>query len=91
MTLENPEIKQSRLADKDFYDKVVKRIRDELEELSTDPHDSKYFDAESVVQLDTNGQMKWQRMLEDFVVRVGQDLRLTHDEIDDLKNRIFEQ
>ena len=72
-------------------DKAREEVAVALEELMTDPEFSRiYKDPHSTISSIRKGEkVPSDRLSYDTVVRVGQDLRLTPDEIDELTDNIF--
>jgi len=72
-------------------DKAREEVAVALEELMTDPEFSRiYKDPHSIISsIRKREKVPSDRLSYDTVVRVGQDLRLTPDEIDELTDNIF--
>jgi len=87
------ESQQSRLSESEFVQKIRDTFADELDELTTDPQ---FKDAGFNIKMGKKIRVGEKIdgtsvMINDLLVRVGQDFRLTPEEIDSLKEIIFKK
>ena len=90
--MENFEEKQSRLNDPEFISGFTNTLADELERMVTEPGSTFSENDLKIVNefRETQKLPSGHRIFHDLLVRVGQDFRLTPDEIDTLRNRFLE-
>jgi hypothetical protein len=90
--MENFEKQQSRLENQEFIDKFIDVYANELEKMVTEPGSGFSEDELEIVNKFRKSKKlprahKW---FHDLLVRVGQDFRLTPDEIDILRDKFLE-
>ena len=74
-----------------FVDNLRERFARELEELITDPKfKNANFDINSADKIRSREKIKAPTLIRDLLVRIGQDFRLTPDEIDRLEEMFIE-
>ena len=73
---------------KDIKKQVIDQFKNEFEEMATDPRWD--FDPQLVEKVRHGQKIPQDRWTEQLLVKVGQDFRLTWQEIDQLKKEIFE-
>lgn len=90
--MEHIEEKQSRLDNLEFINKFIDVFADELEKIVTEPESTFSENDLKIVNefRETKKLPRDHRIFHDLIVRVGQDFRLTPDEIDTLRNRFLE-
>ena len=93
-SLENT--KKSRFNDIAFLKELKGKLIEEVTERITDPqHSARFSNPELLIQQLESGQKishgagNTSSLLEDLVIKVGQDFRLNPDEIDELFKEIF--
>ena len=85
-------MENQKFEQKDTKSKVVEQFIIELEDMITDPKYKHISFDTSVIEKLTQGQkIKWDKWTEQLLIKVGQDFRLTWQEIDELKKKIFEK
>lgn len=90
--MKNFEKQQSRLDDQKFIDNFFDVYADELEKTATKPGNRLSEDELEFVNKFRKSKKlpKGDRLFRGLFIRVGQDFRLTPDEIDALEDRFFE-
>ncbi len=86
------ELPQQRVDDPAFLEKFLDTVADELEELATSP-DHQFSDSELDIVKNFREHKKLPRehlWFHNLLVRVGQDFRLTPDEIEVLRDKFLE-
>lgn len=90
--MENFENKQSRLDNQEFIEKFCDVYANELEDIVTKPGSNFSSDELGFVNnfRESKKIPKGYKLFSDLLVRIGQDFRLTQNEIDVLKGRFLE-
>ena len=81
---------QSRLENAEFLLQLQEAIADRLDELATDPTlNTGGFMLELGAKIRTGGKVPASRMIQDAIIGVGEDFRLTRAEIDVVKEKFL--
>lgn len=90
--MKNFEAPRSRIEDDKFIDKFIDAYADELEKMATQP--GSQFSEEELEMVnkfrESRKLLSAHKWFHDLFVRVGQDFRLTPDEIDILRDKFLE-
>jgi len=82
---------KSRLENPEFLSQLQGAIAERLDELATDPTLEKAgFPLDLGTKIRNGEKVPASRMIRDAIIGVGEDLRLTRDEIDVLKEKFLE-
>jgi len=80
----------SRLEDPRFLSQIQTAVADRLDELATDPTlDKAGFSLDLGSKIRGGEKVPTSRMIRDAIIGVGENFRLTRDEIDILKNKFL--
>lgn len=78
---------KSRLKDPNFFAQLQEAVAERLDELATDPTlDKAGFPLDLGEKIRSGAKVSGGRMIRDAIIGIGEDFRLTRDEIDVLKN-----
>ena len=81
---------KSRLEDLEFFAKVRDAVADRLDDLATDPKlDGVGFPLDMGEKIRNGGKIESSRSVRDIIISIGQDFRLTLDEIDGLEEKFL--
>lgn len=80
----------SQLRDPNFLKEIQNALADKMDDLATDPQlKGGGFSLDNGEKIRRGEKIPSSRMIIDAVAAVGQDFRLTHDEINELKNKFL--
>ena len=82
---------KSRLDDPSFFSQLQEAVAERLDELATDPTlDKGDFPLDLGEKIRKGKKVSGAIMIRDAIIGVGEDFRLTRDEIDILKDKFWE-
>ncbi|MDO8516068.1 MAG: hypothetical protein Q7S28_02345 [bacterium] len=90
MSHESGEKFESRLNDPGFLEKLKKAFVDALLEEATDPKGDLFGYEQATRDIMADKKTRGDSMIDGKLTKIGQDFRLTHDEIDELKQKFLD-
>ncbi|MBI5254653.1 hypothetical protein HY932_02640 [Candidatus Falkowbacteria bacterium] len=85
------EQQKSRLVNPDFFSEIQNAVADRLDDLATDPKLNKGgFQLDTGDKIRRGEKVKSSIMVRDAIIGVGEDFRLSRDEIDIIKSTFLE-